>query len=260
MRSSEHPEKGPVTEAMRWVSDALVLLCLSSGVLQKSCCCCASVLCYKVRARECHASLAHVLATTEWPLWSYDASLLQYVFNFMWTLLARSRCLGAKAHIEDVCHDAIIMAFLDIFFPLSLPESLSPKGPSALLLPAFNHRVVVPDEYLIPFKIPLIMHLLATCLQRFPSKPQPWGEHWDLLDYFSAREWKQRWLLIVFFLLLLACPSFIMTVVYIPSWPLCDLAWLHTWDLWSHETKKLQVLPWIWWPFVHVCACEHVFL
>lgn len=142
------------------------------------------------------------------------------------------------------------------FFPLSLPESLSLKGPSALLLPAFNHWVVVPDKYLIPFKIPLIMHLPATCLQRFLPKPQPCGEHWDLLDYFSAREWKQRWLLIVFFLLPVACPSFIMTVVCIPSWPLCDLAWLHTWHLWSHETKKLQVLPWSWWPFVPVCACE----
>lgn len=102
----------------------------------------------------------------------------------------------SKTHIEDVRHDAIILPFLD--FSLYLYLNLSLKGPSALLLPAFNHWVVVPDKYLIPIKIPLIKHLPATCSQRLPSKPQPWGEHWDLLDYFSAGDWKQRWLLIVF--------------------------------------------------------------
>lgn len=182
--------------------------------IAESCCWCASVLCYKVGARECHASLAHVLATNRmasmilWrlitaecfqlhvdsvgrlsvPLW------LQNIADSQPNPLP-SQSTGAKAHIEDVCHDAIIMPFY-IFFPLSLPESLSLKGPSALLLPAFNHWVV---KYLIPIKIPFIVYLPATCSQRLPSKPPPWGEHWDLLDYFSAREWKHRWLLFVFF-------------------------------------------------------------
>lgn len=232
--------KGPMKELMWWVADAFFIsnleYCSDCAGLG------ASILCYKAGARECHASLAHFSDANRirWRL--ITAACFQLYVEILLASVEREKLsmpqwlpiiadsqpnpICSHWRYLSCCYSDVLFGFLSSIFnwiSVSAGHICSPAACFQSL-----STPVVADKYLIPFKIPLIMHLLSQLLSK-PQAEQTIETSWIISALvnenragrddccFSSCSWPFS--------------SFPMTFVWIPLWPLCDLASFQTWDL-----------------------------
>lgn len=198
-----------------WIITGIKLVCCPRRSLKH-----ASVLGDKVRARECHASLAHFSATNRlgsmilWCLINTVCFLLYVEFSSeillasiqgekllmpQWLRIIADSPPKPIPSQEPTLTFKIFVTLLYwcgiwIYSPSSISKSLYLRG-AAAFFQSLRSPVVV-DQYLIPFKIPPIMYLLPrkyTILQQWKNRV--------VLDNFSTCGWRPRclWWLFFFF-------------------------------------------------------------